>query len=176
MNPLDALGGSDCEGLAAGWMAQPVNMITSFAYVLVAIWAALRIRHLPQAQRLGSAVYAATLALVGLGSVDYHGPQSPAAKFLHDAPIAALAVWVALLLLARRRGGRPLLPGASRRSLIALGVVWAAAIASYPLGRTDSPICDPASLAQVHGLWHVLTALGFGVIFALLFPPVAQEG
>lgn len=171
----DAIGGSDCEALAAGWISQPVNMVTSFAYVLVAVWAAVRIRALPRGQRRGAAVYAGLLALVGLGSVDYHGPQSPGAKILHDFPIGALAVWVGLLLVVRWRGGRALLPGANRRALAALAVVWVLAAASYPLGRTGSPLCDPAGLAQFHGLWHILTALGFGVVFQLLFPGSPQK-
>lgn len=33
------------------------------------------------------------------------------------------------------------------------------------LGRTGAPTCDPESVVQFHGLWHVLTALGLGTYF-----------
>lgn len=31
------------------------------------------------------------------------------------------------------------------------------------LGRTSGPLCDPTSLVQLHGLWHVLTAVAFAL-------------
>lgn len=34
--------------------------------------------------------------------------------------------------------------------------------AAFFLGRSDSPVCDPGTLLQGHGLWHVLQALAMG--------------
>jgi hypothetical protein len=47
---------------------------------------------------------------------------------------------------ARRRSGT---------SFAALGL----AVASYVLGRTNAPTCDPRSRWQWHGVWHVLGAV-----------------
>lgn len=55
-------------------------------------------------------------------------------------------------VLARRRGA----PTPWRRPTLALlavaGVAWV-------LGRSDSPLCDPGSILQWHGLWHITSAL-----------------
>ncbi|MCB0953190.1 MAG: hypothetical protein KDB13_10825, partial [Microthrixaceae bacterium] len=37
-------------------------------------------------------------------------------------------------------------------------VLGAASVASYFLGRSGGPACDPESLLQPHGLWHLGTA------------------
>ena len=39
------------------------------------------------------------------------------------------------------------------------------AVAMFLLGRTGAPLCDPDSLFQGHGLWHVLAAISLGVYF-----------
>jgi hypothetical protein len=53
--------------------------------------------------------YAGLVAMVGVGSVDYHGPQSAAAAELHDIPVAA-ALGYAIVVPAVRllRGRRPI--------------------------------------------------------------------
>jgi hypothetical protein len=35
--------------------------------------------------------------------------------------------------------------------------------ASWLLGRTGSPVCDPDGMLQFHGVWHVVSALVFGL-------------
>ena len=67
---LLALGGSDCEALHDGLLGQPANSMSSLAYVVVAAY--VLHRGAPPAPALA-------LALVGVGSVLYHGPMPPGA-------------------------------------------------------------------------------------------------
>jgi hypothetical protein len=74
--------------------------------------------------------------------------------------IAIVAV-AATELLVYRRHLRPAAVGTQRRRyLIVLGVV-AVAVATWLLGRTESPACDPDDVVQFHGLWHALSAAVF---------------
>ncbi len=45
--------------------------------------------------------------------------------------------------------------------LLAVSAFVVGAVAFF-LGRSDSPVCDPGTLLQGHGLWHVLQALAMG--------------
>jgi hypothetical protein len=206
---LGRIGESDCEQLGDGLLAQPVNALTSFAYVLVglaiAIAAARRVdRPIP------SYVYAACIAAIGLGSVAFHGPQPAGSRVMHDLPILIAAVFIlchdlgllvprftrvltafaigvaiataltlisveagavatgAVLLavgvaeiLVHRRGLRSPEPSVALIWML-VGVALVAG-ASWILGRTDSPVCDPDGVVQLHGLWHVVSSLIFGL-------------
>ena len=73
----------DCEQVRPGLIGQPINTVTSVAYVVAATWV----------HRRGSrrrTLWAVVLTFVGLGSVAYHGPGTRAGKAIHDA--ANLAV------------------------------------------------------------------------------------
>jgi hypothetical protein len=61
------------------------------------------------------------------------------------------------------------LPGWNRRRGVALAAVAAAAAASYAGGRTTAPTCDPDSVLQLHGAWHVLSAGGFFLVAEMLY-------
>jgi len=210
MTWLAEIGASDCERLADDFLAQPVNALSSFAYVVVGaliIVVAWRRRRLDAP----TVVFAVSLAAVGLGSVAFHGPQPPESRLLHDLPIvitllfmvlqgvvllrpgtrwvppfiagsviAALLSWVAddaasalsavlavalvvVETLVYRGGHRR---SSRRRQLFgygAMAVVMAVAGSQWLLGRTDSPVCEPDSYVQPHGLWHVLSAVVFGL-------------
>lgn len=141
---LLALGSSDCEALHDGLLAQPANSMSSLAYVAAAAYV-LR-RGAPPAP-------AVALALVGVGSVLYHGPMPPGAEAVHDASLVALAATALAVAWRRRSFPRP--PTA------ALALLAAGAIVNL-LTRTGAPLCRPDSLLQGHALWHVLTAAGIG--------------
>jgi hypothetical protein len=210
LSPLLAqIGGTDCEVLGTGDLAQPVNAITSFAYVAVGlIIAVLAVRS--RGPRWESLLFALLLVAVGLGSVAFHGPQPDGARLMHDLPIlltalfmlvhdlrvlwpaaswsvfpiaaiaatalavasadagvaatgiVLVAVAVAEIVIYRRRL-RPQNLLQQRRADIAIIIVVAAGAASWLLGRTDSPACDPDSVFQLHGLWHALSATAFGI-------------
>jgi hypothetical protein len=88
------LGAGDCERLHDGLIAQPVNTASALAYVAVGAW--LLRRHQP--------LFGLAVAAAGIGSVDYHGPGSPAARLLHDGGLYAVAGFVAWREVARRVG------------------------------------------------------------------------
>lgn len=210
---LTELGETDCETLGDGWLAQPINALSSLAYSLIGIVIAVSVLRADR-QRAVPLVYAACLVAVGLGSVAFHGPQLSGSQLLHDLPIlltvlfmlnhdrvilrpdsgrelvtfagvaivavalaivvpvvvaplsiaVAGAVLVAEVVISRRR----LRPGSrarQRRGATTIAVIAVAGGASWILGRSDSPLCDPDAWYQLHGLWHMLSA----VVFALWY-------
>ncbi len=163
------LGSTDCERIRSGPIAQPVNTITSVAFVAAAGVTALRSRRRGAAYGVQEITYSSLLALVGIGSVAFHGPQPPGAKVLHDAPIAGLLALALATPLVRRAGGRTSLPGWSPGRGLALAGIGAAAAAAYAAGRTSAPTCCPDCVVQFHGLWHVLAAVGFALADQVLY-------
>jgi len=141
---LYALGGSDCEALHDGWLGQPVNAVSSLAYVVAGAYVL---------RRGGPTTVAASLAAVGVGSVLYHGPMSAGAGVVHDGSIVAMGAALAVAGL-RGRLARPT-PTA--------WLLGGAAIVANLLTRTDAPLCRPDSLLQGHAAWHVLTAAAVAV-------------
>jgi hypothetical protein len=79
--------------------------------------------------------------------------------------VAALGLEVYLYRTGRRRP----LSKRDRGWLIAVFAFLALAGIANVLGRTDAPLCDPDSVLQGHALWHVMTALAFGVYGAVTF-------
>jgi hypothetical protein len=136
-----ALGGSDCEAIRDSVLGQPVNSMSSLAYVAAG---AIVLR------RGAPVLPALALVAVGVGSFLYHGPMPAGAEALHDGAIAALVLAVAATVWRRRSLPRP--PAVA---VVALAIAGAANL----LGRTGAPLCQPDSLAQGHAAWHVLTAV-----------------
>jgi hypothetical protein len=139
--PVLALGASDCEVLRAGVLGQPVNSLSSLAYVAAGAYVL---------RRGGPAAPALALGAVGAGSLLYHGPMPPGAEAVHDGSIVALLGAASVVGWRRRSFPRP-----PALALVAL----VAAIVVNILTRTGAPLCRPESLAQGHASWHVLTAL-----------------
>ena len=165
-----ALGAGDCERLHDGLVAQPVNTASALAYVAVGAWLVGQgLRAGPDRGRALGFGLAVTAA--GVGSVDYHGPGSPAARLLHDGSLYAVVGFVAWQEVARRvgrgrraRAGVPWVGWTPRRRTayrVALAAT-AAGAACWWAGRTASPWCDPNSLLQGHAAWHLLTAAALG--------------
>ena len=188
-----ALGAGDCERLHDGLIAQPVNTVSALAYVAVGAWLVGRglrsgAAGLPSPGRPATVAFGVAVAAAGLGSVDYHGPGSPAARFLHDGGLYAVVGLVAWHEVARRVGrarrGRAELPWtelpwarwAPRRRtayLAALGAAGAG-MACWWAGRTASPWCDPDSLLQGHAAWHLLGATALACWALATLDPPAQ--
>lgn len=161
-------GGTDCEAFAGGYLTQPVNALSSLAYVLVGALLIGRARGLPRPARWLTGGGGLLAVLVGAGSFAYHGPQPSAGRLLHDVPVDALVAAAAAVVLARLARRRPVLPGADGRLAGLLAVTAAAAAAAYVLGRTGAPLCAPTSPLQGHALWHVLSAAVVGLGAAAL--------
>ena len=140
------MGGADCEVIGSGWLAQPVNAWSSFAYVVAAGFVLTGRR---DAVAVGGVC---AVLLVGVGSVAYHGPQPGWAELVHDASIVVLLV-VVLLAVVR---GRRVAPVAVVALVVGGGL--------YLLGRTDGPLCSPSSLVQLHAGWHVATAVAAAAV------------
>jgi hypothetical protein len=100
------LGAGDCERLRDGLVAQPVNAASALAYLLAAAWLVRRGSRLEAASRREALAFGLAVAAAGVGSVDYHGPGSPAARWLHDAGLCAAVSFVAVFDLAWLAGAR----------------------------------------------------------------------
>ncbi len=100
------LGAGDCERLRDGLVAQPVNTASALAYLLAAAWLARQGARRDAAPRREALAFGLAVAAAGVGSVDFHGPGSPAARWLHDAGLCAAVSFVAVHDLARLAGAR----------------------------------------------------------------------
>lgn len=172
--PLAARGGTDCEHIGTGWLAQPANAASSLAYVAVGGWLLHRAAERPN-DRVSLVAAGTAMAVVGRASAAYHGPQPAWGGPAHDWSIAwlvvvliGLSVWRVTLGTGRREGVTD-----ARRW-------WAACM----LGRRphrlrrgpDRIAAVPAgSLWQPHAAWHVLSALGVGGAVRLLCSLRAPE-
>jgi hypothetical protein len=153
-----ALAGSDCEQLRSGWLAQPANAISSFAYVAAGLWLMSRSGRTGFDRRLLLAGGSAMVG-VGLASFGYHGPQPVGAAVVHNGTVA----WLAVVLIARNiqllARARPVAWAAWRPA-----AAWMVpALVAYTAGRAGSPLCHPATIWQLHAVWHVLSAVGLGL-------------
>ena len=80
--------------------------------------------------------------------------------------VGAVAV---LEFIVYRRRLRPATTRRQRQAYVAIIGVTGVAASTWLLGRTDSPACDPDAVFQFHGLWHVLSAIVFGLWWWLAF-------
>jgi ceramidase len=203
---------SDCEHIGQGLLAQPVNTLSSLAYVVAGILLLRRALVARSSQRVVLTVYAAAVVAVGLGSVAFHGPMPSWGRFTHDVSIAAVLAFVIGYDVALVRGGStrsafmgfgallgvsaivlaesPDASNALDSVLVVAAVIAEVVVARSPkrvaaaggfvrglsfwivgaaalavgaalnaLGRTAGPLCEPDSLVQLHGVWHVVTAV-----------------
>jgi hypothetical protein len=148
----------DCERLGDGFLTQPVNALSSLAYV--AVGAELMVRAWHQRSRgwssVGLAAFGALVAAEGVGSVGFHGPGDSVSHRLHDAALGATIAFVAateVVALVRR----PRRPRTRRRFVVAAALLGTATAVNL-LSRTGDPLCNPDSILQGHAVWHVLTA------------------
>jgi hypothetical protein len=169
----------DCETVATTVLGQPVNSLTTIAFLLAGALIIRRSNHLW--------VGIASIA-TGVGSFLFHGPMPPYADWVHDVTLAWLLLVVAgtgrswerwaklwgLLVIAALLavpGTAEPLSIALAASAIALLVLEDRSFATLGpltllvlvaligrLGATGGPLCDPDSVLQPHGLWHVGSA------------------
>ena len=89
----------DCEQFGTGFLGQPVNAVSSLAFVVAGV-AIL-------ARKPSHPVFGILVALNGAGSLALHGPYPPWADLAHDLPLVALTAYVAVDA-ASDLAGRPL--------------------------------------------------------------------
>ncbi len=172
---------ADCESIGVGLLRQPVNSITTIAFVGAGLWI-VSVR--PDRRWVGMAVMA-----TGIGSLLFHGPMPARAEWAHDVTLAWLLLVVAgtgtrwektthipgllglgvlfavipaiadplavvitvIALVVRIRMDR------SPHTRGALALLGVSAIVGR-IGATGWPLCHPNSLLQTHGLWHLAAA------------------
>ncbi len=103
---VSQLGGSDCEELSDGLLAQPINAITSLAYTVVGVGVLLLAWRRGRVT-LDAWVYGGLLVAIGLGSVLFHGPQPAGSRVLHDLPITLTVFYMVAADVQLLRNGRP---------------------------------------------------------------------
>ena len=171
----------DCELVGPGFLGQPINTLTTLPFLVLGGWLAYRRRsrwigialaatgtgsfifHGPM-PGWGEWAHDVTLAwlIVTIGGLDTRWerrsriPALIALAVLFAAlpmtadPVAAgLTVVVAGSILLRRPPAAELMPLALLASLAILG----------RLGSTEGPLCDPGSIWQLHGVWHIGSAV-----------------
>lgn len=128
MTPLFELAGADCERIAGGTLAQPVNTLSSLAYLFVGLWILGLGRRTP-VRRAELAVFGLAVCVNALGGFAFHGVQTWGARWVHDLAIfAALGFVVAF-------GAARILERSTRWTLWAYGVglgALGAWIAAFP--------------------------------------------
>jgi hypothetical protein len=135
------LGESDCEQIRTGLIAQPVNTLSSLAYVAAGGWVAARgVR----AGRPAAVTFGALLGAVGAGSILYHGPCPPGAQQAHDSSLAAALGLVVLHNTAAVTGHQRAIP-----NVVQLGAAVAAALPVLPTGRFTNHVVAVLGLAAV---------------------------
>ncbi|HSJ82182.1 MAG TPA: hypothetical protein VLA91_00045 [Acidimicrobiia bacterium] len=173
---------ADCETIGAGFLGQPVNTLTTLAFVVAGV---VLVGLRPDRRWVGIGLVA-----TGVGSFLFHGPMPPGSEWAHDVtlawlialvagigsrwerlthlptllalavvfaivpvvadPVAVVMTGLALLTVLRRDRSRTVLAP----------LLLLAAVAVYGrLGATGGPLCDPGSVLQSHGVWHVGSAL-----------------
>jgi hypothetical protein len=98
------VGGSDCEHIGQGLLAQPANTLSSLAYVLAGLLILGRAAVARPGARIAPAVYAVTVIGVGIGSAAFHGSMPSWGRFGHDLSIAAVLAYVIGYDVALARG------------------------------------------------------------------------
>lgn len=139
------LGASDCEAIRSGLLAQPVNTLTSLAFVVAGVIVASRG---PRAWTSPALGFGALLVAVGLGSVAFHGPQPVGARLLHDIPIDLLLGFVVLHRIRPR--GTELMP-----ALATLGAVSVLVVGAVPGFAVALMALLAATALLVEVRWHV---------------------
>jgi hypothetical protein len=94
---------------------------------------------------------------------------------MHDLPIPLLIALSLGTPLVRARRGLDPLPGGSRQRTLRLAATAVAAVSAYAGGRTGAPTCDPDSPLQLHGAWHILSAMGFVTVADILYRSGGDE-
>ena len=171
---------ADCERIFQSWWGQPVNTITAAGFIVAGglIW--WRRRDLPTALLIGS---------IGVGSIAFHGPMPAWGEFVHDLSIVLTLVWVLLVDLKRQHlwpfgfafgaagSVTPVLADPAQAVLAVAAIaaivvprekrplrltavaILAAGGLIGTLSRTGGPLCDPNSIWQGHGFWHLAAAV-----------------
>lgn len=156
------LGSGDCEGIAGGWLLQPINAWSSLAYTVVGLVLIAASGQSAPRERTLRIAFGMLMAATGVGSFLYHGPQSPGAAFAHDVTILATLWFLVVIGPASRLGMR------RRSAWLGLGAVIAAISAILIVAPTSTNVLVGFSIVAlivsdvlmhrvggINGRWYV---------------------
>lgn len=136
----------DGERIRPGRIGQPANTASSLAFVVAA--APMALRAVRRERAWPWLAVAGATALVGLGSVGFHGPGDRTGKAVHDAGVAAVGVMLPLALLLDRPRRFPTLAAS-------LGAI---AVALHTQSRTGGRLAGSDAPLPGHAVFHVVAA------------------
>jgi hypothetical protein len=120
---LSEIGGSDCELVGGGAIAQPTNTWTSLAYVVAGVLVIVRSR----AWRLerSALVFGGLVITVGIGSVAFHALANSFGQWLHDTTIVGALAFIAGHEVGRvfRRSAETIATAAAAVALVVVGAL-----------------------------------------------------
>lgn len=161
MTPLFDLARADCERMGAGALAQPVNTVSSLAYMLVGLWV-LGLSTRSPGRRVELAVFGVAVAMNAAGGLAFHGVQMRGARWVHDVAILAVLGFVVAFGAARLLGrSTPWTMAVFGAGLATLGVVIAA---------------WPATVQGISGVLAVTAGVTEVVEYRHEIPALRREG
>lgn len=161
MTPLFDLARADCERMGAGALAQPVNTVSSLAYLLVGLWV-LGLSTRSPGRRVELAVFGVAVAMNAAGGLAFHGVQMWGARWVHDVAILAVLGFVVAFGAARLLGrSTPWTMAVFGAGLATLGVVIAA---------------WPATVQGISGVLAVTAGVTEVVEYRHEIPALRREG
>ncbi|HWC66701.1 MAG TPA: hypothetical protein VG478_01430 [Acidimicrobiales bacterium] len=170
-------GAMDCEAIGTGFLAQPVNALSSLAYVGAALWVVAAARRVRGRVTADVATVAGLVAAEGLGSLLFHGPGDAASHWLHDVTlVGALTSVVATdtALATDRDPGAAVVPTwvltAGAAGLLAVAPGATNAVAAVAGGAALTAAVFAGIRRRAGRRWRVASAvcLGTGVVLDLL--------
>lgn len=179
------LGHGDCEAIRDGFLAQPVNALTSLMFLAAGAWIVWRAVRVP-AERAELVAFGIAVAASALGSFAFHGPRPAGSQWLHDLSTLSVPLFVAVHDLGLVSGtavstrvrwfagvvvGVGLVLAAAPEALVPLGFAAAATagfgeVLAYRAGHRPRP--GHASWKQIAAWGVVLGALALGGLSFLL--------
>ncbi|MGD2101206.1 MAG: hypothetical protein PVG83_03150 [Acidimicrobiia bacterium] len=130
----------DCERITESLLGQPVNSLTALAFVIVgSLLFVMTRRRWVAVGSIGT----------GVGSFLFHGPMPTGAQLTHDLTLWFLVVVAVIAMVTDLRNGT------DWRGLVGPLALLAVVAVIGRLGATGGPLCDPDSVLQPHGIWHL---------------------
>jgi hypothetical protein len=125
---ITAIGESDCENIGSGFLAQPVNAVSSLAFAVFGIVVLFSMSNRETVERSNRMTFGILMIGTGIGSVLFHGPQGQAGKYLHDVTfvltLLALATMNLVGILHWSRQRTRAILGGTAVGVLTLLFVW----------------------------------------------------
>ena len=129
-----ALGESDCEDLGRGFLAQPVNALSSLAFSVLGVVVLVSVSKWHGRERANRVVFGTLMVGTGIGSFLFHGPQGSVSHFLHDVTFILALLSVAVINL----GG--VVAWSTRKALALLGAMGIAVTGALVLWPSSTNV------------------------------------